>query len=83
MSPYVVAGYTIFWRFPTSVEREAYIVPSVAEVDRFAHQLADNTVWMLVQASPTVWVPVGGEDPDVADNEYSGDPVAAYNLAKA
>jgi len=82
-NPYVVAGYAIFWRFPTAVEREAYIVPSEAEVDRFAHQVDNNTTWLLTQASPAVWAQVGGTDPDVADNDYSGDPTLTYVLAKA
>lgn len=82
MSPYVVAGYAIFWRFPSATEREAYVVPSVAEVDRFAHQLDDDSIWLLIEADPPTWKPMGAALGDAAYAEYTGDPTAIYILAK-
>jgi hypothetical protein len=82
LSPYVVAGYSMFWRFPSAVERLAY-EPVAVEVDRLAHQLDDNTVWLLASIEPTVWTSFSGDDGNVANDEYSGDPLVAYNLAKA
>lgn len=54
MNPYVIARASIYWKFPGSTQRLAYVaVP--AEVTKFAWQASDNTIWMLIEA-PDTWV---------------------------
>lgn len=80
MISYVSAGYTIYWRFPTAAERLAYVAKA-SEIDRVAHQLDDDTVWILKETSPVTWAKVGGGS--LAEDEYPSDPLTFYILAKA
>lgn len=59
MNPYVVAGYMVYWRFPSEAERLAYVAKPV-EQDRVARQLSDDTFWVLTQTNPSAWTRLGG-----------------------
>lgn len=56
MSPYIVARQAIYWKFPSSTFRLAYVA-TIAEVTKLAWQASDDTLWMLV-AAPDQWVQI-------------------------
>lgn len=80
MSKFVVAGYAVHWRFPSEVERLAYQAKA-AEVLKIAYQEDTKELWLLADTNPTSWQPAGGGS--IANDEFAGDPLTFYILAKA
>lgn len=56
-SPYIVAGYAFYWRFPSEAERISY-VGTLAEEGRIAWQRDNNSLWFLSSA-PSIWTRIG------------------------
>lgn len=79
MSPHILAGYTIYWRFPSLIERLAEPV-RLSEIDRISYQQDNESIWMLTSINPITWVRLSGDT--YALSEFSGDPLALYILAK-
>lgn len=48
MSIYTVAEYTVYWKFPTAVERAALPNVTINEVGRIAWQQDDDSFWVLL-----------------------------------
>ena len=56
-SLYVKQGYAIHWKFPGSAERLAASV-TFSELNKFALQSNDNSLWLLTSIGPNVWSPI-------------------------
>ena len=56
-SIYKIAQYTIFWKFPSVIERNA-LAAEASEVLKFALQESDNSLWMLLNHSPLTWMSI-------------------------
>lgn len=59
------------WRVADAAARAA-IAATADELDRVAHQLDDDTFWVVLSASPTAWTQLGaaggtGSGPDLSD----------------
>lgn len=46
------------WKYTTAVQREAATGFATTDVGKLARQLSDETLWMLITASPPAWVQV-------------------------
>lgn len=57
-SLYLRAGYTVYWSFPTALERIA-VIPLLAEINKVALQEDNNSLWILRGILPNNWVPAG------------------------
>lgn len=57
LSNYVIARQAIYWKFPGSTQRLAYIAVE-AEISKIAWQASDDTLWLLT-AAPGTWVQIG------------------------
>lgn len=60
LSPYVIAKTFVYWKFPTSAERLAYVA-TTSETTKVAWQLSDNSFWMLGVA-PNTWLQLSNLD---------------------
>jgi len=47
------------WSYADETEREAETDVTAADVGKFARQLDDNSIWMLIDDSPVTWIAVG------------------------
>jgi hypothetical protein len=54
MNPYIIARQAIYWRFPSSTQRLAYVAIQ-GEETKIAWQASDNTLWMLT-TYPNTWL---------------------------
>lgn len=56
------------WQYADATARLAATGFIAADVTKYAHQLDDDTVWMLTDESPITWVQVGGpQTPSIID----------------
>ena len=56
LDSYIKAKYSIYWEFPTSVERLAASTTE-SELGRIAWQQDNNSLWLLISETPT-WLSV-------------------------
>lgn len=66
MNPYTIAGYTIYWKFPTGAER-AGVATLFVEIGKIALQEDNFTLWMLTDNVPT-WRPIGQNIPTISND---------------
>lgn len=82
MNPYVVAGYAVYWHFPTVVERLSHTARPV-EIDRIARQLSDDTFWVLTQAVPAVWTRLSPEAQAISSITVpAGEPLGGHRVVQ-
>lgn len=66
MNAYTIAGYTIYWRFPTGALREG-VATIIPEIGKIALQEDNFTLWILVDNAPT-WYPIGQNIPVISND---------------
>lgn len=80
LNQYVISRQAIYWRFPSSTLRLAYVA-TPSEVTKIAWQASDNTLWMLVQ-DPNTWVQIKTGDTSNYIEQISDGILSGHRVVK-